>query len=261
MRPEAIDQAAHMLRDARIGKYQIESLPEEATPRTIADGYAVQERLLELLDIAPAGWLLGLTNADMQQNFAIDHPYYARLLAPNLYRGPARFAADDFLTRGLECEVAFRMARDLPSRGEPYSMAEVADAVAAMMPSIEVVNAHFRDWLARDVASILADNGTDGALVLGAEVTGWRGIDRVSLPVRLSINGERAAEGRGENALGDPLRALTWLANALSARGKGLRAGEVINTGTCTRLTHAEAGDEAHATFGDLGDVRVTFAR
>lgn len=260
MRPEAIDEAAHILRDARIGKYQIETLPEEATPCTVADGYAVQERLLELLATEPTGWLLGLTNVYMQQIFGIDHPYYARLLAPNLHWSPARFAANDFLTRGLECEVAFRMARDLPPRDEPYSMEEVTDAVAAMMPAIEVVNAHFRDWLELDVANILADNGTDGALVCGAEVTDWRGIDRVNLPVRLSLNGELAAEGRGENALGDPLRALTWLANALSTRGEGLRAGEVINTGTCAKLTHAEAGDEAHARFGDLGDVRITFA-
>ena len=168
MTPEAIDRAARILAAARVEKYQIDALPDACTPRTLDDGYAVQARLLELLGTEPAGWLLGLTNEYMQRIFDVDRPYYARLLMPNLHRSPARFGRDDFLTRGLECEVAFRMAKDLPPRDRPYAIEEVAEAVAAMHPAIEVVNAHFTDWLNLDVPNILADNGTDGALVCGA---------------------------------------------------------------------------------------------
>jgi 2-keto-4-pentenoate hydratase len=196
----------------------------------------------------------------MQRNFHVDQPYSARLLAPNLHHSPARFRGDAFLTRGIECEIAFRMARDLPPRDQAYTNDEVSDAVAAMLPAIEVVNAHFMDWLALDLPSILADNGTDGALVCGAEQRDWRAIDRVNLPVTLRVNGKLVAEGRGGNALGDPLAALTWLANALSARGQGLQAGEIINTGTCTELINASPGDQVHATFGVLGEVRIAFA-
>lgn len=259
MNAEAIDLAARCLRDARLGNYQIAALPTGAIPRTVADGYAVQERLLELLGTEPAGWLLGLTNPYMQRNFRVDQPYSARLLAPNLHQSPARFRGDAFLTRGLECEVAFRMARDLPPREQAYSFDDVADAVAAMLPAIEIVNAHFTDWLDLDLPSVIADNGTDGALVCGVALTQWRAIDRVNLPVTLQVNGEVVAEGRGENALGDPLAALTWLANMLSARGQGLRAGEIINTGTCTELINVAPGDEAHATFGALGEVGIVF--
>jgi 2-keto-4-pentenoate hydratase len=260
MNAEAIDLAARCLRDARLGNYQIVALPEEAKPQTLADGYAVQERLLELLGTEPTGWLLGLTNPYMQRNFHVDQPYYARLLASNLHRGPARLRGDAFLTRGIECEVAFRMARDLPPRGHAYTVEEVADTVAAMLPAIEVVNAHFIDWLALDLPSVIADNGTDGALVCGVEQTDWRVIDRVNLPVTLFVNAQVVAAGRGRNALGDPLAALTWLANTLSARGQGLQAGEIINTGTCTELINAAPGDEVHATFGALGEVHIAFA-
>ncbi len=261
MNADAIDLAARRLRDARIGNYQIDALPEEAMPRTLADGYAVQERLLELLGTAPAGWLLGLTNVYMQRIFHVDQPYYARLLAPNLHRSPARFRSDAFLTRGLECEIAFRMATDAPPRETAYTVEEVADAVAAMLPAVEVVNAHFTDWLELDLPSILADNGTDGALVCGVEVVDWRAIDRANLPVTLRVNGALVAEGRGGNALGDPLAALTWLVNTLSDLGQGLTAGEIINTGTCTALINAAPGDDVHATFGVLGEVRIAFDR
>ncbi|MCA9877170.1 MAG: fumarylacetoacetate hydrolase family protein [Thermomicrobiales bacterium] len=260
MNSEAIDLAARCLHDARIRNYQIEALPAALQPKTLADGYAIQGRLLKLLGTAPAGWLLGLTNPYMQRNFNVEQPYYARLLAPNVHRSPARFHADALLTRGLECEIAFRMGRALPPRGHAYTVDEVAEAVSAMLPAVEVVNAHFRDWLDLDLPSVLADNGTDGALVCGAELTDWQRIDRANLPVSLQVNGELVAEGRGGNALGDPLVALTWLANALSARGQGLAAGEIINTGTCTALVNAVPGDDVHATFGALGDVRLTFA-
>lgn len=259
MNSEAIDGAARRLREARLGNYQLDALPAPLKPRTLAEGYAVQERLLELLGTPSAGWLLGLTNTYMQRNFNVEQPYCARLLAPNVHRSAAQFRADAFLTRGLECEIAFRMARDVPPRDRAYAVADVADAVAVMLPAVEIVNAHFKDWLNLDLPSVLADNGTDGALVCGAELSDWRALDRASLPVRLRVNGKVVAEGCGGNALGDPLAALTWLANALSARGQGLKAGEIVNTGTCTTLISAAPGDEVHATFGALGDVRVTF--
>jgi len=122
-----------------------------------------------------------------------------------------------------------------------------------------VVNSHFRDWLKLDMPTVLADNGTDGPLVCGAERSDWRGIDRPGLVVQLRINGRKVEDGKGGNALGDPLAALAWLANALAKRGGGLKAGDVVNTGTTTALHMAKPGDDAVATFGALGEVRVAF--
>lgn len=261
MTPDAIERCATLLRDARIGKYFIDALPAGCTPKTLADGYAVQERLLALLGEPTVGYLLGLTNEYMQKIFGVDAPYYARILRSNLMVSPARFGAKDLLTRGLECEVAFRMARALPPRGRAYAMDEVADAVATMHPAIEVVNGHFENWLDIPMPIVLADNGTDGPLVCGEGIADWRGIDRIDLPVVLTVNGTVAAEGKGGNALGDPLKALTWLANDLNTKGLGLEAGETINTGTCAKLIPAEPGDVAHATFGALGEVHITFDR
>jgi 2-keto-4-pentenoate hydratase len=261
MTPDAIDRCAQILRDARIGKYFIDALPADCTPKTLADGYGVQERLLALLGEPTVGYLLGLTNEYMQKIFNVDAPYYARILQSNLMTSPARFGAKDLLTRGLECEVAFRMAKALPPRGRAYAMDEVADAVSTMHPAIEVVNGHFENWLDIPMPIVLADNGTDGPLVCGEGIANWRGIDRIALPVVLKVNGAVVAEGKGGNALGDPLKALTWLANDLNTKGLGLKAGETINTGTCAKLIPAKPGDVAHASFGALGEVRITFER
>ena len=259
MKEEAIDRAARILLDARLGNYQIPALPADCRPATLEEAAAVRERLGALIPEEKVGYLLGLTNEYMQRNFNTDSPYWAPILASSLHASPAELRAGDLLTMGIECEVAFRLARDLPARDAAYSGEEVAAAVATMHPAIEVVNAHFESWLEADLFSVLADNGTDGPLVLGPGVADWQAIDRPAIPVTLTVDGAVRARGTGAKALGDPLAALTWCANALLARGAGLRAGEVVNTGTCTEIHHSSAGERMVADFGPLGEVHIHF--
>ncbi|MFN0043760.1 MAG: 2-keto-4-pentenoate hydratase [Alphaproteobacteria bacterium] len=259
MTKEQIEECARIICEARVRSHFVDNLPNALVPKTLPEGYAVQERVLALQGVPTTGYLLGLTNEYMQKIFGVDRPYYSPILKTNIYTSPARFARGALLTRGLECEVVFRMAADLPPRGAPYTPDEVADAVATMHPGIEIVNAHFPNWLDLPMPLVAADNGTDGPLVVGEGISDWRRIDRVSLPVVLYLNGEVAAQGSGGNALGDPLTALSWLANELNAKGAGLKAGETINTGTCAKLIPAKEGDEARASFGALGEVRIRF--
>ena len=51
----------------------------------------------------------------------------------------------------------------------------------------------------------------------------------------VEINGARVAEATGAAVLGDPLRALVWLANKLPEYGYALRAGQLVMTGSLTR--------------------------
>jgi 2-keto-4-pentenoate hydratase len=78
--------------------------------------------------------------------------------------------------------------------------------------------------------------------------------------VTLARDGEVFAEGRGELAMGSPAYAVAWLANKLAERGKGLRAGQLVMTGTLTAITPIEAGSTYVATFSTLGRVQKTFA-
>jgi 2-keto-4-pentenoate hydratase len=76
----------------------------------------------------------------------------------------------------------------------------------------------------------------------------------------MRVDGTVAGEGTGERVLGDPLNALVWIANHQSRAGRGLRAGEIISTGTCTGLAPVKPGQRASADFGDLGAVEVEFS-
>jgi 2-keto-4-pentenoate hydratase len=74
----------------------------------------------------------------------------------------------------------------------------------------------------------------------------------------LSVNGEPEGEGHGRDVMGHPLDALTWLANALAARGRGLAAGMLIMTGSIVATRFVAAGDEAAFRLGALGEVHAS---
>jgi len=53
---------------------------------------------------------------------------------------------------------------------------------------------------------------------------------------------------------------LTWLANELSQRGLGIKAGQIVTTGTCCGFNPLSVGDVAVADYGPLGKVEVSVA-
>ena len=109
-------------------------------------------------------------------------------------------------------------------------------------------------------AQIAADNTFAAWFVLGPKVEGWEKVDLPHQPVRVWKNKAVAAEGTGANALGDPRLALTWFANERSKRGGGLKAGEIITTGTCITPLEIASGDAIVADFTGLGQVSVTLS-
>jgi 2-keto-4-pentenoate hydratase len=136
----------------------------------------------------------------------------------------------------------------------------VEAAIDGVAGAIEVVGTRLAGGL-RGKGRFLAtaDGGFNVALAVG-QWTRWDGRDLKPHRVRITINGTTGGEGTGSRALGDPLNVLVWLANHRSAAGRGLRAGEIVSTGTCTGLDPVQAGDIALAEFGALGSVEIAFA-
>lgn len=258
--PDQIDRAAALLADARARNILLDSIPEDIRPRTIGEAYAIQDRLAERLGREAAGWFCACTNREIQAMLGLAEPYYARLFRSLVLESPAEIRTADFPPIAIECEFGFELGRDLPPRGPAYGRSEVVDAVAAVRPTIEVVAGYLKDWPKQDVFSVIADNGTDGALVVGAPIADWQGIDLKAVPVELRVNGRIERHGSGANVLGDPLEAFVWLVNARARDGDGLKAGHVHNTGTATSLYWSRPSDSFEADFGPLGTVRLKLA-
>lgn len=259
MTAEACEDAAQLLLAVRRDRRRLTALPAALQPRTIDEGYEIQDAFARIRDLPVAGWKCACTAADQQAFLAVGEPFAGRIFAPVLFDSPAALSANAFFMRGLEGESAFRLGADLTAGDAPHDRASVMAAVASLHPAIEIVDSRFADWLAVGAASLVADNAVNGALVLGPAVAAWDADNLADHPVRMTVDGVTVGEGVGGLALGHPLDALVWLANRLARRGVGLAAGQVVTTGTCTGIHFVDAGAEAVADFANFGAVRLRF--
>lgn len=261
---DKITKAADILMQVRASQTPISTLPADCFPADLAEAYAIQaalvERLLAQHGGEVAGYKIGCTNEAAQQFLGLDEPFYGPLLSAWVQPSPASFQAEAFMMRVIEPEFAFELAHDLPPRPEPYRREEVTAAIGAILPAIELVESRYQEWTTVGALCLIADHAVHRAFIPAETVSEWQQLDLAEHEVQLWVNGELRQTGNGAVVLGHPLNALTWLTNALSAAGQGLRAGQVVTTGVCVdQVYHAQAGDVIRADFGVLGAVTVKF--
>ena len=257
---QQIDDAAILLVEARKSISIIDSIPQEIRPQSLKDAYAIQDRVIELLDSETCGWFGACTNETIQEILNLSEPYYAYLLKDHIYQSPTILDTKKYPPIVFECEFGFIVDRDFLAEGYPYSRESIEASIIRVCPVIEIVAGHLKDWPNQDVFSVIADNGTDGALIVGEGTTDWRNIDLVNTTVTLSINDKLERQGTGANVLGDPLAAFVWLVNAVTRDGKTITAGHIQNTGTATDIIWAKPGDVAKAEYGLVGRIDLTLA-
>jgi 2-oxo-3-hexenedioate decarboxylase/2-keto-4-pentenoate hydratase len=263
MQADAILRAAGLLAQARQARRRFAGLPHDCRPADIAAAYAVQDALHGRLVAAGwgalAGHKIGCTTPVMQHFLGIDHPCAGGVFAPTVRQGRGAFRHADFLHVGVECEIAVRLGHDLPAADAPYDRAGVAAAVGACMAAIEVVDDRYEDYRALDTPTLVADDFFNAGCVLGAPVEAGRAHDLAALRGSMTINGAEVGTGRGGDILGHPLAALAWLANALAARGRHLRAGEFVLLGSVVETRWVEPGDVVEVAIEVLGPACARF--
>jgi 2-keto-4-pentenoate hydratase len=225
--------------------------------RSFKDAYEVQDAFVRLWDGGVAGHKVGCSSAESQRLVGSPGPIAGRLFRDRILASPAIVAASEFFLVGVEAEFGFRIGRDLPPRDRPYGREEVENAISALVPLIEICDTRLADWKTRSIEEITADNAFHGAVVIASELRDWKRADLRKHEVTLSLDGEIRGRGTGALVLGDPVEALIWLANDLSARGHGIGAGNLIAAGTCTGLHFADPKSDVLADFGALGRVEV----
>lgn len=229
----------------------------EGRPLGIDDAYAVQEAFVAASPDfgGVAGYKIGLTSAAMQQMCGIDHPVYGALRADGMHAGGHRIALARFARLGLECEIAVRLARELPA-GRALTRADVlacSDGVCAAFEMVDDANA---DYATLDAASLVADNAWNAGVVLGP----WHPApaDLADLRGALSLDGREIDSGRVGDALSHPFDSVLWLAAALERRGRRLGAGAVVMTGSIVRTRFPVPGQRWSYAVNGLGAVEVT---
>jgi 2-keto-4-pentenoate hydratase len=256
---DQMEAASRILRDHWRAGTKFAGLEPSLRPRDRTEAYAIQGRLENDASGKLFGWKIAATSSAGQKHINVDGPMAGRILPETVIAdgGTASMAGNEM--RVAEPEFAFRMQADLPPRSSAYSVREVVDAVATLHPAIEIPDSRFSDFVSAGAAQIIADNACAHLFVLGAPTrSDWRALDLVEEKPVITLR-ERQFTGHGKNVLGDPLIALTWLANELRELGITLRAGEVVTTGTCHPPLPIQSGDVFAADFGAIGKVSVRF--
>src|SRR5277367_3502572 len=231
----------------------IDILPAELIPGELDDAYRVREQF-EAIE-APrrgevVGYKIGLTTPIMQKLCGVDEPCYGAMFQSEIRHSPAELRVDDYCRVGIETEIAMRLGADLPEGG---GRARVEAAVESCMAAIEVLEDLCHDYKRLSARAMVAGNVWNAGCVLGAPVADWRKLDLAMATSRLTINGTEIGSGKGSDVMGNPLNALSWLADKLAADGRPLKRGMVVMTGSMVPIQFPNPGDHAVVEVSGLG--------
>lgn len=227
--------------------------------------YAVQRagitRRLEAGAVV-VGRKVGLTSPAVQAQLGVDQPDFGVLLDTMRVDDGAEVPVGWLLQPRVEGELAFVLGADLTDPDPTPT--EVRAAVDHAVAAIEIVDSRIAGW---DItfADTVADNGSSGLFVLGADRLDLAAFKPAEVAMTLAVDGEVVSTGTGAACLGDPLNALTWLARTAVAVGDPLRAGQVVLSGALGPMVDARPGDAVDARLtlagATLAVVGVTFAQ
>jgi 2-keto-4-pentenoate hydratase len=229
-------------------------------PISAAEAYALQAAGVALSGLRQVGWKIGASTTETMALLGVDQPFVGPLFAPHCRRSGAEVALPRAHTPGLESEFLVGLAVDLPSRERPYGRDDVLAAIGFVAPSFELVGCRITGGFPGRGLAAIADGGANIAIIQGEPLADWQTLDLAKVEVRLEVDGKTVASGTaGEMIFGDPIGAVAWLASHPLLADRGLGAGELIMTGTCTGITPLSPGDRAMADFGALGRVEARF--
>lgn len=254
----AWQDGARRLRGAYVGG-AVAPMRDILAPTDVDGAYAVQTintKHWESEGRRVLGRKIGLTAEAVQKQLGVDQPDFGVLFHDMEIPDGGQLLAASVIQPKAEAEVALVMGRDFSDANATPDA--IASAVECAIAAIEIVDSRIADWKIT-FADTVADNGSSAFFVLGKERKPLAGLDLYTCGMALEVNGKTASLGAGAACLGHPLNAAAWLARTLSARGEGLREGDVVLTGALGPMVALAPGMNVRAQIGGLGAVGFSF--
>ena len=250
-------EAARWLLDAHLQRRAFTSIPGRQANDSLSQAYDIQDTFVDMLasqNGQPVGYKIGLTTPRMQEMCGIDHPIAGVVLAKRVHHSPAEVDSAEFVRLGVECELAVRLSRPTANPGHA-TLDEINDTILDVAAAFELVEDRCADYRALDVHSLVADNSWNGGIVLGKpaslkDIGDLRGV--------LTINDTMADQGSTRDVLGHPLKAVAWLARHLAERGRAIKSGDWVMTGSVVPTKFANRGDRFVLSIDGLDPAILT---
>ena len=243
-------QAALMLSRVRRTGEKLVTFPEALVPQDRTAAYALQDEIIAL-EGEVGGWKIA--------SGAEAAPIISPILAHAFLNSGTTLNIADLMATLVELEVGLKLKSDLTAREGGYSRDGVIEAIEGFLPAFEIIGTRFAPGYDLPKLLNLGDLQVNSAVVSGALVTDWQGLDLGNLKLTLTIGADTFEADTGAS-LDVIVDSLVWLANEGSIRQGGLRKGQIIITGSRIKEPIGQPGEAMSATLGALGTVSAKLA-
>ncbi len=225
---------------------------------TVADAQDVQDAYVDLLlkkyGTTVGGYKVALTSKRIRDWLKVYEPCAGQVLASRIYQSPHAERVSDYVRFSAETEVCAILDRDMWGA---CTVADVRRNLRSLHCAYELVEDRGADMNKMDARSLASDNSWNAGIVIGP--AGPVDMDFHNRTGTLKVNGAVTQQGStAETMGGDPLEAVVWLADYLGKRGRAIRAGQPVMTGTIVQSQFLKAGDKLEFEMDGMPPVYLT---
>lgn len=253
---DSLNQISNSLWQARLSGGTIAAAAIDSEDQA----YAIQSGLNACSPSKVVGYKIGATLPAALDLLQLSEPFFGPLFDSHCRASGADVALSAVHKNMLETEFVVGIGEDIPAQTKDYIREDIESAIAWVSGGFEIVGTRFDTEFKGAGRHFIADSGANVDFVMGERFADWRSLDLSQHPAALSMNNKETASGHsGMSIWKHPFGPVAWLANHRVMAERGLKAGDIITTGSCTGMTAVSAGDTATADFGPLGKVTVNF--
>ncbi|MDO8310009.1 MAG: fumarylacetoacetate hydrolase family protein [Actinomycetota bacterium] len=213
----------------------------EVLGRALADG-AVQ-----------SGWKVGFGAPTAMAKLGLGAPVIGFLLASGERPSGVPVGIGTFTRPVVEAEIAVWIGSDVPA---DTPVEAIGGFVSAVGPAIEIADV---DHAPEDVERILAGNIFHHSYILGTPDSTCTLADAATLTAVIEHAGDRLAVQHPAALTGSLPDVLAQVARLAPLVSRGLRAGDVVLTGSIIVPRPVSAGDTFRCALGGLPPITVQF--
>ncbi len=223
--------------------------------RNIEAAYQIQQFITQKKIAKGAkliGKKIGLTSFAVQKQLGVDEPDYGILTEAMQIKNYGKIGFENLMQPKAEAEWAFVLKHDLDVDNMTFS--DIEKAIDYAIVAIEIVGSRIKDWDIK-ITDTIADNASASHFVLGSNKIELSKIDLVNCKMQMFKNDKLVSEGNGQACMGNPLKAVLWLAQTMQKHNQPLKAGEIILSGALGPMSNLGKGDSIKANIDNFDEV------
>lgn len=254
---DIIDTLAMRLDDAQFNCRPIDKITDEYPAMDWSDAYQIQESLQKIQrarGMEVAGLKMGFTSRAKMTQMGVKDPINGFLTEQGRIPAGGVLERSSYINPRIEAEIAVITSRELTGPG--CHIGDVFRSISMVLPALEVIDSRYKNFNF-DLPSVIADNTSAAAFMVGNEGVSPIGLDLKNLGVVMRKNGKVVVTASAAAVLGHPLNSVAMLANMLARRGEVIPEGTLILTGGITAAVMVDSGDALEIDFQHLGSISI----